>query len=143
MWSHCFLPSLPLSTSLPPFLSEKDLVSSHFKSVVFNLDCALESPGKLDKILMPRPDPGPMNSDSLGKGSGNSILKSPWLIPMCSQDQQALTHTGLGKHSLFIYLHQTAGEMPAPAGVVFLTCSGGLPSFGGFLLLVASCVSSL
>lgn len=143
MWSHFFLPSLPLSVSLPPFLSGKDLVSSPFKSVVFNLDCALESPGNLDQILMPRPGPGPMNSDSLGKSSGNSIFKSPWLIPTCSQDQQALPHAGLGKHSLFTYLHQTAGETRAPAGVVSPTCSGGLPSFGGSLLLFASCVSSL
>lgn len=118
MWSHCFLPSLPLSVSLPPFLSEKDPVSSPFKSVLFNLDCALESPGKLDQILMPRPGPGPMNSDSLGKGSGNSIFKSPWLIPTCSQDQQALTTQVLGNTVYSL----TYTRLPGRRGLLPVSC---------------------
>lgn len=36
--------------------------------------------GGLDKLLVPRPDSGPMNLNSLGKRSGNSNLKSPWWI---------------------------------------------------------------
>lgn len=123
MGSHCFPPSWPLA--LPPLTPEKDLIS--FAAVTFNLHCALESPGKLDKLLVPRPDSGPVNLNSLGKRSGNSILKSPWWIAVGSQDREALT-------ALFIRSPTPDGRgMLAPDAVAYLIGSGGVPFFASFV----------
>ena len=98
-----------------------------FAAVAFNLHCALESPGKLDKLLVPRPDSGPVKLNSLGKRSGNSVLKSPWWVEMGSQDLEALT-------ALFIHLPTPDGRgILAPDAVVYLLGSGGFPSFASFV----------
>lgn len=67
--------------------------------VVRNLGCTLKSPGGgggggrgLLKILISRPHPSPVISESLEAGVQASVFfKAPWVIAMCRQVQEPLS----------------------------------------------------
>lgn len=88
MGSHCFPPSWPLT--LPPFPPEKDLASPPFVTVAFNLHCALESPGKLDKLLVPQTRLWTHELELSGEEIRQPVTL-PWWIVMASRDGEALT----------------------------------------------------